>query len=853
METKLESMRRQYSRLPKELRELKRWVGFWKTDRKIHAFDKEITIPAKCPLNALTGKTASSTNPLSWTSFEVALNGCIKYGFDGLGFMLGNGIFGVDLDNHPDQNGSKPMSDSDFSNLANEFIKTLNSYSERSQSGDGVHILCKGKLPSGARRKEGTGVEMYDDKRYFAMTGNVINDKPIEFRENEIKTLWEKYLKTEVPVRTRTQFFEDGSVRFGNFYDRDMLESSFQTMISDNDLIERIKSSKNAQDFMSLYFDGDLNGNKGDHSAADLSLCTILAFWTNKNRDQMDRIFRTSALMRPKWDRKLGESTYGAATIDKAINTTIDTYTPPKKKEVSVYFKPVQANNIVSNNNETESNIDENGDPIVGEVKKSFKKYSLDDTGNAERYYSYFGHLFKYDSKNKAYLFWNNKTWVYDSAGYAKKYADELIKLLKSEADAYEKTLEEVTDPDVLKKKNAILKEMRSNVSRLSNKAGKEAMLSELQHLHKMPCEPKHFNTQPYLLNTLSGVVDLRTGEIMPFDPKLMLSKNTNCKVSYEEPKVFLKFLHDIFQGFPENDIEEIIEYLQKFYGKSITGRSDKDIGIFWGEGSNGKSTLVQTMKMIFGDYGQVANPDMLMQDKKGGGQATEFSLALLAGARYVTMSETGETDVLKEQQIKRILSDEEITAQFKGKDGFQFLPTWMTVITTNHKPLIRATDHGTWRRIHFIPFQHIFTDAEKDIHMKEKLLAEAPKILGWIIQGSVKLINQEKEPEVLKKPKCLEEALADYKNEMDVLNSYLSERTQNFAGYETSAKKLFDDYKEWAKDGNEYLMSSTKFGREIAKHGYTKKRTRNGYVYVGVKLLTDTKGKIFSIDPLED
>ena len=350
METKLKEMERKYSKLPKELRDLKRWVGFWKTDHTIKTYDsKDINIPAKCPLNALTGRPASSTNPLTWTSFYVALNGCEKYGFDGLGFMLGDGIFGIDLDNHPDQNGKKLMSDEKFSSFASEFIKQLDSYSELSQSGDGVHIICKGKLPIGARRKEGTGVEMYDDKRYFAMTGNVINDKPIEERSEQASKLWEKYLKTEAPVRTRTQFFEDGSVRFGNFYDRDMSETSFQVMISDEELVERIKSSKKGQDFISLYFNGDLSLNKGDHSAADLSLCTILAFWTNKNREQMDRIFRRSKLMREKWDRKLGDSTYGEATINKAISTTIDTYTPPKEK---IVIKPVQANNIMSKNNE---------------------------------------------------------------------------------------------------------------------------------------------------------------------------------------------------------------------------------------------------------------------------------------------------------------------------------------------------------------------------------------------------------------------------------------------------------------------------------------------------------------------
>lgn len=186
----LEELKAKYSRLPKEIKEMNRWVCYRKAD--------------KAPMNALTGKFASSTNKLTWTSFNCAIMGCIKFHFDGIGFMLGDGIFGVDLDNHEDKvTGQKPYNAKEFEELIDEFVVGLNSYAERSQSGEGVHIICKGKLPENANnRRNGVGVEMYDSGRYFATTGDVVNDMAIEERSEQIKPLWEKYLKVESPIIT---------------------------------------------------------------------------------------------------------------------------------------------------------------------------------------------------------------------------------------------------------------------------------------------------------------------------------------------------------------------------------------------------------------------------------------------------------------------------------------------------------------------------------------------------------------------------------------------------------------------------------------------------------------------------
>ena len=170
-----------YKNIPNELKQLKQWVC-WTID--------------KLPKNAYTGKNAQSNNQKTWAYFDEAVEACKKFKFDGVGFMFANGYFGVDLDAHHGQTLSK--------DLINEFTSTLNSYAEYSRSGDGIHIICKGRLPEGARRKG--QIEMYDTGRYFIMTGNVIDNynEIIDCNES-IKVLHIKYLASNKQKPLSTQ------------------------------------------------------------------------------------------------------------------------------------------------------------------------------------------------------------------------------------------------------------------------------------------------------------------------------------------------------------------------------------------------------------------------------------------------------------------------------------------------------------------------------------------------------------------------------------------------------------------------------------------------------------------------
>lgn len=832
-----EELEEKYSRIPQEIKQIKRWVCY-----RIEVREDKKT---KVPYNSVSGQWARTNDPSTWSSFRIAIMGCAKYGFDGIGFVLGKDTesdqtyFGVDLDNHPGPDGEYPMNHEKFMAFASEFIRTLKSYAEYSPSGKGFHIICKGTLPEGAKRKAGVAVEMYDKGRFFTMTGDTVNNYSINERTNEVVSLWEKYLKPTTPVEAET--VNDGAIVFGENFKKSTIETSHN--LSDDELIERIRNSREGAEFDSL-FSGDISGYDNDHSAADLALCTKLAFWTGCNKAQMDRIFRKSGLMREKWNKLRGQDTYGEITLNKAISGNRDVYTPPKEK--TFIIENIKPSGTVGPQTEIVQ-FDERNDPIVS-IKSIFKFYPLDDTGNAERFYDYFGDYFKYNTDNDCFMFWNGKTWIRDKKMFVRKYANKMIEILQAEIKNTDAKIEDAAKKGEegeaeLVELNELRKAQAKNAKRVADKAGKDAMLSELKALHDLPVVNKEFDTQENLLNTDSGVVDLNTGEIKPFDRRLKLSKNTNCKISFEEPTTFLKFLHDICDRQNEEETKEVMDTIQMALGESLTGRTNKEhLFIMYGNGSNGKSTFISIINKAFGDYGTSMNSDMLIQNPNSSSQSNEFALSSLLGARIVITSETAEGKRLDEVTIKRMLSGEEITAQYKYGQQFTFMPTFSPWMSTNNRPIIRATDFGTWRRIFYIPFLNTFSGEKKDVEMPKKLEAELPKILGWMIQGAVKLHKEYQDK--LPKPQCLEKALSEYKQQLDVLASFLSDRCIPFAELSVPAETLYNAYKDWAKTNNEYLFPEGIFKLEIPKKGYPRVKDPNkGWVYTGLKLATSNKG----------
>lgn len=798
----LDDIKRQYEKVPNDLKALKRWVCF-----QVKEIDGKLN---KYPINAINGKMAKVNDPITWNTFEIASYGCEKYKCDGLGFVLGAGIFGVDLDNHINPNtGKQEMDEKEFNLLCNEFLGKLDSYAEKSYSGLGIHIICKGKLPEGKRKS--TCVEMYDWNRFFAFTGDTINSKNVENREEEIKELFNKYL----PSETHTI---NNSVGEGN--DLEIQE-----------IIGKAKASKNGKLF-SLLYEGDVagayaisNGWKDDsHSSADQCFCNLLAFWCNRDIDKMDTIFRSSGLMRDKWDENRGGETYGNLTLNQSIKFVTSGY-EPKKELFNI--------TINANSENDKMNIDKNGNPIF-RIKKILKRYPNNDTGNAEKFYDYFGDLFKYNTTDKIFMFWTGKTWIRDEKDIIRKYANKLIEISKREIENLRKECQDKQeDGEDTKFLEEFIKAFQKNIDRISNKAGKDAMLYELKSIYDVATISSEFNENPLLLNTDSGVVNLETGVINDFDSKYMLSKNTNVKVSYETPTTWLNFLHSVFKRQNPAETEEIIECLQKCLGYSLSGlTSEQCMFLLYGNGSNGKSTFSEFIGSLLGDYGDTVNPDVLMQQKMQ--QNNSFTIAKLKDARFIQCGETDDGGKMAESQVKRLTGGDTLSAAFKYANEFSFKPKFKIWMSTNNRPIIKGTDYGIWRRIFPFPFLVTFKDEEKDRTLPYKLSLEADKVLGWCIQGFKKY----KEAGWIEMPKCLKNELADYRDEMDPIAQFLKDQCEidNYAII--NLNEVFSRYKMWCVNNNEYVYGQRKFTMELQKKGITLAVINGKRCYKGIRLV---------------
>lgn len=828
---KIEQLQEQYKNVPQELKTLKRWVCF-----KIENIDGE---NKKMPINAINGNYAKSNDNLTWTRFNLALNGCVKYNCDGIGFMLGDGIFGVDLDDGAFKKLKKGLITQEeylierecFDNVIEEFVNGLNSYSEKSISKKGIHIICYGKLPEGRRRCG--DVEMYDSGRFFAFTGDAIKNIPIQERSEEIISLWQKYVNKGQPAKEKKVF----------------VKPDFE--YDDEVLIKKIEESTQGEKFKAL-MSGDIDTyNNGDHSSADSSLCNILAFWTAKNKEQMDRIFRNSDLYREKWDEMRGSRTYGEMTISASIDFVEEVYDAKKYAEENQPSLPsvtVNKKRLFLNEKTGEivedftpnMNIDKNGEPIF-RIKKIFKNYTLDDTGNANRFYDYFGKIFKYNVTDKTFMFWTGKTWIKDEKDIVKKYANKLIEIMRDEADSIEQNILKLTtegNANEAKMQEKFLDAFRKNITRVSNKAGKEAMLSELKVLKDIPVTSDEFNKQEFLLNTENGIVNLLNGEIMPFDSTKMLSKNTNTKISFEEPKNWINFLYSIFyRGDEEKDkkeTEEIVKFIKRALGYSLSGSTrEQAMFLLYGSGSNGKSTFTEQVAYMMGSYADSIASSVLMQQKNPNNSAV-YSIAKLKNIRLVSTGETDEGGKFAEGQIKSLTGGDMISAQFKYGNEFSYKPEFKIWMSTNNKPIIRGTDFGIWRRIFPIPFLRRFEKKEKDRMLPEKLRAESDKILGWCIQGFLEYQQLE---EGLQLPTCLEKEKNAYKAQMDVVSQFIEKECYLEKGYRIHSKALYQNYKAWAMDNTEYIMKQSKFEEELLNRGIKARVIDKERYYLGIRM----------------
>lgn len=753
------------SNIPDELKQLKNWC-VWK-------FENRNGKRTKIPFNAETGEFAKSNDKRTWSSYETAVN---AEGVDGIGFFFEPPYLGIDIDDIDDDLHRFKQGDK-LDNIVSEFNEAFKSYTEVSPSGNGLHIIVKGKIP-GSRRRKGN-IEMYDSGRFFTMTGKTIGKyKDVtEVSEQVFKTIYEKYLP-------------DNTVKYPttNNYQQNIHN------LSEIDVINEIYKSKQAKLFDDL-MKGNYEPYYTSHSEADMALANILAFWCARDYSQMDSIFRQSNLYRDKWDEKRKNSTYGEQTLFKAINEANNIYTPKQQTEDNPLRYALSK--LFDNQEET----------------KEFPIRSYDDTGNADRFIDRYGNLYKYSYIANKFYIYDGMKWKIDDKGSIRKLIDEMIESIKDEKIIHG---DDVTEEEAREFFQKYYKKTRGTQA-------KKNIMNEL--MHRRPATPDDFDRDDMLINVANGYIDLTSRELYKHDINKMFSQITNTDYTEKmQPAVWLDFLNDIFAGD-----QEVIRYIQKALGYSLTGSTREQIMfILFGKGRNGKSIFVEVISEILGDYSNNMQAKSLMVKKNDN---VNTDIARLSKARFVTSSEPNEGFRFDEGLIKQLTGGDKVTARFLYAEEFEYTPKFKIWVSTNHKPIIRGTDDGIWRRLVLIPFDVQIPEEKVDKDLKYKLLREAPAILNWMAEGAYMWMQ-----EGLAMPEKLKEASKAYRNEMDVIEQFIEDECKRVDDAKVKANELYELYKRWANDNGAYKMSNKDFGQKM-KEKFKYKRLKTGMYYFGIEI----------------
>lgn len=767
----------------------------WKYE-KSHTGDK----PKKVPYNPRTGNRASAANPGTFAPFSCVE--LIPDGYDGAGVGIFNGLGAIDIDNCIDENG-------EFSEMAQDVIQTMTAYTEYSPSGTGVHILFRADLPQydKARYYENNralGLEVYvkgGSPRYLTVTGKKLCQcADLEERSAQVQQVLDKYMLK--PVSEPAPQEELNPVD-----------------LSDDEIVERICKDEK---FKKLWY-GDYS-EIGSWSEADLSLCNKLAFWTNKDPERMDRIFRRSGLMRGKWDEQRGSDTYGAMTINKAVSDLKQGYDPEKYRQQQVLeaFKPVGPNGFYWE-------------------AKSVRPNDFSDAGNAKVFARvYRGELIYTDSLG--WLWWTGQKWDRDdhmATAFALELSEKMLQDALTEyknavhrrADAESKYAEsgDMADEAAKERTDKAVKEEKAYLSH-ANKSRNAPRLRNMLGLSKpaLAMRAAQLDANPLELNTPAGIVDLTTGNMRPHDRLAYCSKSTVVAPGENGAQMWSDFLDTITSGDPS-----VKGFLQMVAGMALFGTVyHEGIILAYGGGRNGKSTFFNALGAAVGDYAGTLSVDSLTTSRNGNQGA---SLATLRGKRLVITGELEEYQRLSPARLKQLASTDTLRIEEKYRAPEDIIPSHTIVLFTNHLPRVGSTDNGTWRRLTVVPFNATIPVQNGVANYGEVLAREAgPSILSWAIAGAVRFARNQYKLDI---PDVVAAATEEYRAREDWLSNFIDEKCQKGSNLRVGANDLYFAYKLWANDSGEYVKRVTDFNAAMEAAGYHQIRPKNKRTWEGIKL----------------
>jgi putative DNA primase/helicase len=432
------------------------------------------------------------------------------------------------------------------------------------------------------------------------------------------------------------------------------------------------------------------------------------------------------------------------------------------------------------------------------------------DLGNAQRLVRQHGHRLRFVN-GRGWFVWNGCHWALDRTGEVMRLAKAVVRQMHVEAANI--------DDDRARQALARWALQSESTQRL------RAMVQLAETEPEVSIAPDVLDRDPWLLNVLNGTLDLRNGTLGPHDPADLMTRVAPVDFDPEaQAPLWLAFLDRVLGGDPE-----LVSYLQRCVGYSLTGKTTEQVLLFlFGHGANGKSCFVNAILDLMGPYAEQADPLLLLARN---GETHPTGMADLAGSRMVVCSEVDEGRHLAEATLKLLTGGDRVKARLLYKDFFEFQPTHSLWMVANHRPVVKGTDYGIWRRIKLIPFEVTIPEHERDGDLPEKLRAELPGILAWAVRGCL-----EWQQRGLDDPAAVRNASAQYKADMDLLAQFLEECCDVDATHGSDAKDVYGRYVEWCKASGLTPMAKQSFGRRMGERGLGSVRgAGNKAVYASV------------------
>ena len=734
------------------------------------------------------GRKANPTDPADGCTAEEALaawrNAPDRY--DGIGVMIVPPLVGIDLDHVISTEG-------DLAPVARNVLDMVSTYTEKSPSGTGLHLLG---LAPGMRidnhqyltKNNNSGLEVYFGNRYFTFTGERLANDAIREIGDGVQEVLDTYM------RRSTTSTESG----GSAADTEVLDTRTEDEVA-LDAVTVIDRMKHGKDWPTI--EAQLAGEdfSGDTSSDDQSLMNRLAFYSCRDTRVMDYIYRMSDRYREKWDELRGGLTYGELTIRRAVQDCRTVWSP------SYSSTATELPEIEDNGVSTEEMLGWLTDRDV----RIHGRYTMDDRGGGYLLADCLKEKVRYVPESKAwYIYWDG-VWSKDVGGKTiEEYARRFSKALANYAAGL----------DDEGQRGAWMK-FAGTWCRFGTR---QTYIREAESV--WPIRLAAFDQNRVLLNCQNGTLDLETMEFRNHSAEDLLTRK--AAVEYRlgiRCERWERFMEEVLPDDPASQ-----KFLQAWIGYCLTGMTTEECAvILYGRTSrNGKSTLCETLATMLGDYAANTNPDTLSEGKRHDGSGPSSDVARLRGIRWVQVPEPPQQMVLDAAKLKTMTGGDTITARFLHENDFQFKPEFKLTINTNYLPRVDDLTLFKSGRLHVIPFERHFSKEEQDHKLKATLTAaeSLSGILNWALDG-LTAFNKEG----LHLSTKMEKALRDYQRSSDKLGRFIEEclPEHDEPTYKTRISGVYADYVAWCKSNGVCAESQNRWREGLRDRGIEVKRGR--------------------------